>query len=450
MMSPVAYDHRSDPSRATLYSLPSCDPTRTEPSPATAGDETTGPPVANVHQTTGLTAGSTNGDRPRWVGPNRNIACAGSTAYWGNGTDGPPSPGAATDGRVASPGQTHRPASHSRLSLQSLSAAQGEASTWAHPVPARPRAATIVKVTRRPACVGPVKAEPGARGARSAPGGRARRARRRTWNSDGARLRQIGKAARPSDTLAHRGQERRVPAGLRAARWPASLAAAAPRSRPAARAQRAASAGGRRQAAAPKSGRAAIRHVVIISEDGLRPDALTGVRPPTHEAILKRAAYSFRAQTIRRASTLPSHAAMLSGFDVKEHGLYWNSWKPDRGYIQVPTVFDAAKKGGGESAAFVGKHKLAHIAHPGSGDVVSRPGYFCKKVVEEAARYFVEKRPAIEFIHFSDPDDLGHSDGWMSNQQLESVRTTDRCLATLLDAVVGRRPRSRDAVHHLG
>src|SRR5262245_16146336 len=91
-----------------------------------------------------------------------------------------------------------------------------------------------------------------------------------------------------------------------------------------------------------KLGRAAIRHVVIISEDGMRPDALTGVNPPVHEAILKRAAYSLRARTIRRASTLPSHAAMLSGFDVKEHGLFWNSWHPDRGYIHVPTVFDAA------------------------------------------------------------------------------------------------------------
>ena len=97
---------------------------------------------------------------------------------------------------------------------------------------------------------------------------------------------------------------------------------------------------------APKSGRAAIRHVVIISEDGLRPDALAGVRPPVHEAILKRAAYSLRARTIRRASTLPSHAAMLSGFDIKEHGLFWNSWHPDRGYIHVPTVFDAAAKNG--------------------------------------------------------------------------------------------------------
>jgi len=184
-----------------------------------------------------------------------------------------------------------------------------------------------------------------------------------------------------------------------------------------------------------RRGRAAIRHVVIISEDGLRPDALTGVRPPVHEEVLKRAAYSLKAQTIKRASTLPSHAAMLSGFDVKEHGLYWNSWKPDRGYIQVPTVFDAAKKGGGESAAFVGKRKLEHIAHPGSVAVVSRPGYFCRKVVDEATRYFVEKKPEIEFIHFSDPDDLGHSEGWMSDPQFESIRATDKCLGTLLDAV---------------
>ena len=182
-------------------------------------------------------------------------------------------------------------------------------------------------------------------------------------------------------------------------------------------------------------GRGAIRHVVIISEDGLRPDALASVHPPVHDAVMKRGSWSLQARTIRRASTLPSHAAMLSGFDVKEHGLFWNSWKPERGWIHVPTVFDAAEQRGETSAAFVGKQKLEHIAHPGSVDVFSRPGYFCKKVVEEAARYFVDKKPQIEFIHFSDPDDRGHAVGWMSEPQLEAIRHTDRCLGSLLDAV---------------
>ena len=184
-----------------------------------------------------------------------------------------------------------------------------------------------------------------------------------------------------------------------------------------------------------KLGRAAIKHVVIVSEDGLRPDALTSVPAPVHEELMRRGSYSLKARTIRHASTLPSHAAMLSGFDVKEHGLFWNSWHPERGWIHVPTVFDAAEKSGGTAAAFVGKQKLEHIAHPGSVDVFSRPGYFCKKVVEQAAQYFVEKKPTIEFIHFSDPDDLGHAVGWMSNPQLEAVKHADKCLGTLVDAV---------------
>ena len=144
--------------------------------------------------------------------------------------------------------------------------------------------------------------------------------------------------------------------------------------------------------------------------------------PRCTRTILKRAAYSLKARTIRRASTLPSHAAMLSGFDVKEHGLFWNSWKPERGYIQVPTVFDAAEKSGGSAAAFVGKQKLAHIAHPRLG----RHVLAARLLLQEGRRgggaaTSSRRSPQIEFIHFSDPDDLGHSDGWMSNPQLEAV-----------------------------
>jgi arylsulfatase A-like enzyme len=154
-----------------------------------------------------------------------------------------------------------------------------------------------------------------------------------------------------------------------------------------------------------------------------------------HDEIMKHGAWSLTARTIRHASTLPSHAAMLSGFDVKEHGLFWNSWKPERGWIHVPTVFDAVEQSGGGAAAFVGKQKLKHIAHPGSVDVFSRPGYFCKKVVDEAAAYFVDKKPTIEFVHFSDPDDLGHAIGWMTNPQFDAIGHSDKCLGQLIETV---------------
>jgi len=180
------------------------------------------------------------------------------------------------------------------------------------------------------------------------------------------------------------------------------------------------------------------KHVIIVSEDGMRPDLLTLSIAPTHHRLMAQGAYSLQAMTVRRASTLPSHAAMLSGFDTPEHGLYWNSWRPERGFIKVPTVFEAATESGKGAAAFVGKQKLAHVIKPGMVDVFATPSYLCRKVVETATAYFLEHQPQVEFIHFSDPDSFGHKDGWMSDgQRNKGVKSSDRCLATLIDAIAG-------------
>jgi arylsulfatase A-like enzyme len=156
---------------------------------------------------------------------------------------------------------------------------------------------------------------------------------------------------------------------------------------------------------------------------------------------MREGAFTMKARTIRFASTLPSHASMLSGFDVREHGLHWNSWQPARGFIKVPTVFSVMTDAGQGTAAFVGKRKLGHILSPGSNTTFSNPGYLCHKVVPAAAAHFREKRPRLEFVHFSDPDSSGHSVGWMSEDQLSAVGRTDDCLATLLEAIKQTDPQ---------
>jgi hypothetical protein len=131
---------------------------------------------------------------------------------------------------------------------------------------------------------------------------------------------------------------------------------------------------------------------------------------------------------------------MLSGFDVPAHGLSWNSWQPSRGYIKVPTVFSVATGAGHQAAAFVGKRKLEHIAQPGSVTVFSNPGFLCRKVVGPAAAHFRENRPQVEFVHFSDPDERGHSVGWMSPDQLNAIGRADECLAQLVEAIKATDP----------
>ena len=128
-----------------------------------------------------------------------------------------------------------------------------------------------------------------------------------------------------------------------------------------------------------------INHVLIISEDGLRADAVATLHLKWHDLMRKRGSYSDHALTIRDASTLPAHASMLSGVEPKVHGLTWNTWRPREGYIKTPTIFTHAMDAGLTTAFFTGKSKLRHIVPPGSVGMYERPGYYCKKVAEEAA-----------------------------------------------------------------
>jgi arylsulfatase A-like enzyme len=177
------------------------------------------------------------------------------------------------------------------------------------------------------------------------------------------------------------------------------------------------------------------RRVVIISEDGMRPDALSPELTPRHIELMHEGATAKVAETIPESDTLPSHASMLSGVGAQAHGLWWNSYQATRGHIHVPTVFSAAHERGLRTAMIVGKPKLLHIASPGTVDHFERPSYLCAGVARAAAEYFTAQQPDLLFVHFSDPDEYGHSDGWMSPKYQAAVHAADSCLATVLDAI---------------
>ena len=178
-----------------------------------------------------------------------------------------------------------------------------------------------------------------------------------------------------------------------------------------------------------------INHVLIISEDGLRADAVATMHLHWHDLLRRRGSYSDHAMTIRDASTLPAHASMLSGVQPSKHGLTWNTWRPREGYIKTPTIFTHAADAGLSTAFFTGKSKLRHIVPPGSVGMYDRPGYYCKKVAEEAANYLMTEKPTLAFVHFSDPDEAGHAKGWMSSPQKNAIAHSDACLGIIYEAL---------------
>lgn len=178
----------------------------------------------------------------------------------------------------------------------------------------------------------------------------------------------------------------------------------------------------------------AIKHIVIISIDGLRPDALDQANTPTLDALRASGAYSSRAQTVIPSATLISHASMLGGMIPDKHGIYWNLYAPELGKVNGPTLFSIVHDSNLRTAMIVGKIKLEqlYLPHPA--------GYFdggptTDIQVRDRAMAIIQDPaglPHILFVHFPDVDVVGHEAGWMSSHQLGAVSTVDSYIGEMV------------------
>jgi arylsulfatase A-like enzyme len=177
-----------------------------------------------------------------------------------------------------------------------------------------------------------------------------------------------------------------------------------------------------------------VERVVIVSLDGLRPDALLRANIPRISALINGGASSFTAQTILPSATLPAHASMLSGRCVSKHGIIWNDLIPSNGYIQGATIFSVAKDAGLRTIMVVGKEKLVTLARPGTVDrfryVDGSDEQIAQAALEEASGGF-----GVLFVHLYLPDSMGHSFGWMSDPYIKVIDRDDAAVGTLLDGL---------------
>ena len=189
-------------------------------------------------------------------------------------------------------------------------------------------------------------------------------------------------------------------------------------------------------------------HVVIISLDGMRPDAIGKFGARTIQRLMREGTYTLQAQTILPSKTLPSHTSMLTGVDVDQHGIDWNSDQTDaHGHVDVPTVFGLAKARGFRTAAFFSKTKFHHLESPGTIDYVRSPkgGLFDSQwlapyTVSQVAKYLetTPEAPNLMFVHIGEADYAGHLYGWMSGMYQKAVRQADDAVARVLDEATDR------------
>ena len=207
-----------------------------------------------------------------------------------------------------------------------------------------------------------------------------------------------------------------------------------------------------------------VDHVVLVSVDGLNPDAirqLGGRGAPTFYRLVDRGASTFNARTVYEATqTLPNHTSMITGRPVTAAGGHRVTVNEDNGSTvhvragtYVASAFDVVHDNGGRTALYSGKDKLDFLdrswdARNGAVDRTggnngrdkidvyrrAAPGVLTDALIAALRT----APPDFAMLHLRGPDSVGHAQGYMSRAYLDEVAATDRLIGRLLNAVASR------------
>ena len=211
----------------------------------------------------------------------------------------------------------------------------------------------------------------------------------------------------------------------------------------------------------------AARRVVLVSVDGLRPDAVAVLGPggaPALHRLRAEGASTHNARTDwSQTVTVPNHASMLTARGVRGacgHGWSGNTLAQpgqtlhtNRG-AYIASVFDVTHDAGLQTALFASKEKLAifdvsYDAASGAPDTTGSdegPGkldrFVHEKDTDTLTRRFAAalraSRPGLSVLHLRDPDAKGHGFGWdlsPGSRYLDAVQRADSLVGRLLAAV---------------
>ena len=181
------------------------------------------------------------------------------------------------------------------------------------------------------------------------------------------------------------------------------------------------------------------RHVIVVSIDGLRPDAIERFGAKNLQRLIDEGRYSLSARTILPSLTLPSHTSMLTGVEPSVHGITWNDNQvSEKGTVQVPTMFRVARDHGLTTAAVASKGKFNHLLSSGDLDYFVLPegngSWSSGRTAEIASRYLAVHKPNLLFVHLREPDHYGHMFGWMGMIYGWAVGKADDALGQVIES----------------
>lgn len=174
-----------------------------------------------------------------------------------------------------------------------------------------------------------------------------------------------------------------------------------------------------------------VTHVIVISIDGARPDAILQANTPVIQELARTGAVDWQAQTVSPPVTVPAHTSMLTGLDTLEHRVLHNNYSTAR--LSNPTFISLAQSDGYRTAIVAGKEKFLqfHQDYNTYYEFV-RTGDF--GVTDNAIELLYDGYEVL-LVHLPNTDFFGHLTGWMSGTYIYELSNTDANVGRIIDTL---------------
>lgn len=186
-----------------------------------------------------------------------------------------------------------------------------------------------------------------------------------------------------------------------------------------------------------------VKHVILIGCDGLGAYAFDSANIPNMSKLMKEGAYSLEARCVLPSSSAVNWASMIMGAGPTMHGYTeWGSQTPE-----IPSV---VKNKWGLFPSVIGELKEQR-PNSKSGVIYSWGGIgylFEKPAVDldiytgndslsaaKTIEFFTSQKPAFTFVHFDQPDGVGHNIGHRTPEYYDMVHTVDGYVGQIMKAV---------------
>ena len=182
----------------------------------------------------------------------------------------------------------------------------------------------------------------------------------------------------------------------------------------------------------------AIRRVIVVVLDGLRPDAIDTFDLSNIRAMALSGASTMSARTVSPSCTWPAMTSLLSGMPPDAHGILSDSLhvpRPKTPLEPLPTLLATA---GYHSAVFMRAlprlyRGTARLIAKGLGFAEARfAGTTAEEVTMAASKNLRGQERGLIVMHWADADTAGESHGWMTQEYGDACRRLDAAIALLM------------------